>query len=693
MNKRRLLDCQYFRDEDVVVIHEILNGKRNYIITKNPEFHYYIEPELKGKKKETEYYKLKSDLKRIDCLYKDRHFSVASKLGVNISNSRIFDTNYDFRKRLMANHNIYGADDSIEYRSIIDYYAKYKDEIDDSILPNYMFFDIEVHSDFNKLAYVELVKIYEHLNMDKEYNPDLSKLYMERFKYILEEADINKLQEYIKAFIKDVNENIYYDIRFFIALMNCKAMEDNSEKIKGYLKRELTPQKLNFIKANIGFPEEDKALNRIDAISFVDVTNRKLYMYLLKVANDLNDEDLAYITDTNKVQNELFKFIELFILVSYLTNIDNSEKEICKELLDNLPYLTELYKSVNLELLKDEDKQKLEYYINVAKNVIPDYDKRVKMDVEYVLFDREIDMIKSFFHKVKHDIQPNIIAAHNAKFDINTLKNRLAHFGISFDKEVNQLTVYNDPLLDNLACRIKIDMLTLERKKDKTTYVFPGLITLDTLLLYAKTASKEKNWSLDAIAQEELKDSKIPYPFEIFEFYMKDIKRFIKYSAVDTLLLMRLEEVIKFIELIQLILSYSKTDWNNYMYRSTYLTNLLKYELTQRKDGDFVLRNNLTPLNPKKEKVAGSTKEISFQGAYNTNLESVKSYGFKQNVYDLDFSSFYPNASFTTNIAPEVLKFTTSESDKHNDYLMMSRIMFGNKYLNLPTSEEIYNEI
>ncbi len=113
-------------------------------------------------------------------------------------------------------------------------------------------------------------------------------------------------------------------------------------------------------------------------------------------------------------------------------------------------------------------------------------------------------------------------------------------------KQINQLTVYNDMDLDNLQSKIKIDLLTMEKKKDKTRYFCPGVTIVDTLLLYAKTASKEKNWSLDAIVQEELKDSKIPYKFEIFEFYMKDIRRFIKYSAVDTMLLLRLEEVLKF---------------------------------------------------------------------------------------------------------------------------------------------------
>ena len=241
-----------------------------------------------------------------------------------------------------------------------------------------------------------------------------------------------------------------------------------------------------------------------------------------------------------------------------------------------------MYKSI--DIINEEDKIKVNSLIEKARVTIPDYDTRIKTTVEYVLFDNELEY-DSFFLliKLKMKLSQILYAAHNAKFDINTLKNRLAKYGVDFNKQINQLTVYNDMDLDNLQSRIKIDLLTMEKKKDKTRYFCPGVTIVDTLLLYAKTASKEKNWSLDAIVQEELKDSKIPYKFEIFEFYMKDIRRFIKYSAVNTMLLLRLEEVLKFIELFQLILANSKTEWNSYMYRTMYLTNMIKYELGKGK--------------------------------------------------------------------------------------------------------------
>lgn len=691
-HRRKLIDCQYFQDENIVVIQEILNGNRNHIIIKDPDFHYYIEPELKQHKKETKYYKEISQLKRVDCKYKDRFLSVAKELGIEISNPAAIERDYEFRKKLLADHNLYSADDSIEFRTIVKYFEDYKDEIDDSLPINFMFFDIEVHADFNKNIYLELEKAYEHLEFNKSYNPDLSNIYMKPFEYIQNETNLDKVAGYIKEFALNVSKHKYFDIRFYLALMNSKAIEIDRDRVVTYLRKQLTKTRLDYIYSNIGFPDEEKANNRIDAISFVDSKNRKLYMYLLKIENDLeSQEDINYINNTSLVNTELSNFIELFNIVSFLTNIDNKEKEICKELLDNLDYLTEMYKSI--DIINDEDKIKVNSLIEKARVTIPNYDKRIKTIVEYVLFDNELDMILSFFDKVKNEIKPNIIAAHNAKFDINTLKNRLSKYGVDFNKQINQLTVYNDMDLDNLQSKIKIDLLTMEKKKDKTRYFCPGVTIVDTLLLYAKTASKEKNWSLDAIVQEELKDSKIPYKFEIFEFYMKDIRRFIKYSAVDTMLLLRLEEVLKFIELFQLILANSKTEWNSYMYRTMYLTNMIKYELGKRKDGYFVLRDNLTSLNPRKEKSQGSVKEVAYDGAYNTPVERVSGNGLHTNLYDLDFSSFYPSSSITTNICVDVLKFSTEDKTMHNDYLFKSRIGLGNKYFNLPSSKEIYDEI
>lgn len=691
MPKRRLVDCQYFPFKDIVVINEVIEGiGRNYTIIKNPDFYYYVEPELKTNKKFTSYYKNVNELNKVECKYKNRHSSIAKSLGMQFVNDNTIDLNYELKSKIMLNHNIYSGDDSIEFRVIMDYLNKYKDDIDNTIPIKYMFFDIEVHSDFNKHVYSELVNIYKSISKNKEYEPNLENINLDKYDFIMNETDPKIISDHIKEYTHNKDKNAYIDYKFLVALMNSKFYKEiDKERVIKYIKTQVNKDVLKFIHENIGFPDESKALNRVDAISFVDSVERKLYMYLLDTKTDLNEDLTTYINNTNLVTEDLYNFVELFYLVSYLTNIDKSEKENCKELLDNLDYLSNVYKGIEIN---NEDKEKISYFITLAKEKINDYDKKIKIDIEYKCFKEEKTMILDFFNMIKNIIKPNIIAAHNAKFDILTLKNRLELLGENFNSLINQLDIVDNDL-SNIDSDIKIDLLTMERKKDKTRYTIPGLVCLDTLLLYAKLSSKEKNWSLDAIVKEELNDSKIPYQYEIFEFYHKDIKRFIKYSSIDTLLLLRLEEKLKFLDLYQIILFNSRSPWSVYMHKSKTITNLIKYELTNRKDGVFVCRNNLTGLNPKKEKVVGTDTSVGYRGAYNTDTARVKTNGLYQNVFDLDFASFYPNCAITTNLCITNTKFTTPEEEKHNDYMFMSRIGFGNKYLNLPKVDDIIKDL
>lgn len=687
---RRLVDCQYFKSCDIAVLHEIIDGERNYEFIKNPSFTFYIEPELKKLKKETKYYKKKEELKKVECKYSDRFGVIANLINFDCLNNNLNER--EVQSKIMANHNLYGADDSIEHRLIIDYYNKYKDEIDEAIPLNYVFFDIETHSDFDKNIYSEIEKIYNCLDNLDDYVPDLSKIVMTSFNKIMEEEDIENVAYMIKEIEEKNKLNLFYDFRLIIALVLSKVIKTNKERVMSYIRKRLTKEILDYFYDNIGFPDETKGNNRIDAISFVDTKRRKLYMYLLNISDDLDEDCNNYINDEKYVSKDMKDFVELFMLVSNLTNLDKSLKEQCKDILVDLPELNDLYKKITLN---DEEKSRVKILVEKAKNIIPDYEQMIYMDVEYKVFDSELNMLETFFEKIKRDIKPNVMAAHNARFDVNTIKNRLIKYNTSFDYLINQFTEYKEyNRLHSCTSYIKIDTFADSRKQEKTKYKFPGLVMLDTLLMYAKSVQNEKDWSLDSIVREELSDSKIPYEFDITEFYRRDVKKFIKYSSVDTLLLMRLEEKLKFIELMALILSNSKTDWDSHIYRTTFLSNLIKYELKNRKDGVFILRNNLTFLNPKKEKEVGSTKEVAYEGAYNTTLDGVcDTYGFHENLFDLDFSAFYPNCAITTNLCVDQLIFTIEEKEIHNDYIFMSKIAFAKKYLNMPSSEEILKSI
>lgn len=703
-NKRRLIDCQYFRKHDIAVIQEILNGERNYIIIKNPDFEYFIEPELKAHKKDTEYYKPISELKSIKCKYSKIQESILENIPVYYNGERVYNPihiPYEERKsKIMCNHNLYSADDTIENRLIIDYYEKYKDEIDESVPIKFLFFDIETHCDFRYIIYLELEKIFKYLNgLSDKYVAELDDIDLSYYTDMMNEIDPEVFKSHIDKYKKESALNLYTDPRLFIALMKSKMAESEEYRVRtlDFVKRNLTKEKLTYFYENLGFPDENKGNNRIDAISFVDTIERKLYMYLLDIPSDLKDKnDLEYIRNNNFVKTDLSKFVELFSVISFLKNIEKNEYEKYKVLLDQLDDMINIYEKA--EFTEDE-LLKVSEFVNLSKIIIENFDNIVRIDVEYKLFNSELEMLLDFFNKIKYEIKPNIIAAHNAKFDINTIKNRLEKYSknlndkkLSFSYQINQLTDFGEEFQE-LDILIKIDLDVKQQNQEKTKYIFPGLVTLDTLLLYAKLIAKERDYSLNAIALDELSDKKIEYSFDITEFYMRDIKRFIKYSAVDTLLLMRLEEKLKFLELYQFIMSDTKSDWGSYIYTTAYLTNWLKYEFWNNKDCRYVMRNNLTGLNPKKKK---SDDEVGYDGAYNTDLSGAcDSYGYHENLFDLDYSSFYPSCAITTNICPSQFYFSVRDNYKemHNDYMFMDKITFANKYFEMPSIKDIIKEI
>lgn len=86
--------------------------------------------------------------------------------------------------------------------------------------------------------------------------------------------------------------------------------------------------------------------------------------------------------------------------------------------------------------------------------------------------------------------------------------------------------------------------------KKHDTYDLFGRVHLDYLQLYRKyTYHEMHSYSLDAISQYELKESKVAFVGSLDELYKFNFKKFIEYSRQDTMLLFKLEKRLKFIDL------------------------------------------------------------------------------------------------------------------------------------------------
>ena len=83
-----------------------------------------------------------------------------------------------------------------------------------------------------------------------------------------------------------------------------------------------------------------------------------------------------------------------------------------------------------------------------------------------------------------------------------------------------------------------------------TTYDIVGRVHMDYMQLYRKYTYEERHsYSLDAIAEYELGESKTAYEGTLDQLYNKDFRKFIEYNRQDTLLLDKLDKKLRFLDL------------------------------------------------------------------------------------------------------------------------------------------------
>jgi DNA polymerase elongation subunit (family B) len=86
--------------------------------------------------------------------------------------------------------------------------------------------------------------------------------------------------------------------------------------------------------------------------------------------------------------------------------------------------------------------------------------------------------------------------------------------------------------------------------KEEQTYDLVGRIHLDYLQLYKKYNYESRHsYKLDAIGEMEVGENKTQYEGTLDQLYNKDFKKFIEYNRQDTMLLVKINNKLKFLEL------------------------------------------------------------------------------------------------------------------------------------------------
>jgi len=233
---------------------------------------------------------------------------------------------------------------------------------------------------------------------------------------------------------------------------------------------------------------------------------------------------------------------------------------------------------------------------------------------------------------------------------------------------------------------------------------------IDQENLYAnlrKGKGKLESYALDAVAEVELNEHKEKLETNIKTQHFDNYENFFKYSCVDTLLLVMLEEKNHDIEMLYAVSQITETRVDQCLKKTVSLRNLAaKFYKNQ----GYTISNNRASLKQKTGKPRGAyvapthlvnnTGMTLFEGAI------ASQYMFEE-VCDLDLSSLYPSIIIAFNLSPETFikklnvrtinPFDQTEINVEDvlvdDYISKDYVSLGKKYFNLPNMSELIKKV
>lgn len=246
-----------------------------------------------------------------------------------------------------------------------------------------------------------------------------------------------------------------------------------------------------------------------------------------------------------------------------------------------------------------------------------------------LLFRSEIEMFETFFALIE---DADVLTGWNSEgYDIPYTVNRVTRIMSKDDTR-------KFCLLGQLP-----KPRTYERfGKEEQTYDLVGRIHMDYLQLYKKYNYESRHsYSLDAIGEYELGERKTPYEGSLDQLYNKDFKKFVEYNRQDTLLVYKIHNKLKFLELANALAH------ENTVLLPTVMGSVAMIEMAIYNEAHA--RGFIVP--DKKRKGYGSDDEQQAAGAY----VAVPKKGIHEWVGAVDINSLYPSAIRALNMAPETI--------------------------------------
>jgi DNA polymerase elongation subunit (family B) len=244
-----------------------------------------------------------------------------------------------------------------------------------------------------------------------------------------------------------------------------------------------------------------------------------------------------------------------------------------------------------------------------------------------IVFDNESDLLKTFLDLIQ---DADAISGWNSEgFDIPYTVNRVTRV-LSRD-DTRRFCLWDQ----------YPKARTFERfGAESETYDLIGRVHMDYMQLYRKYTYEERHsYSLDAIAEYELQESKTVFEGTLDQLYNQNFRRFIEYNRQDTMILAKLDRKLKFLDLA-----------NTLAHENTVLlqTTMGAVAVTEQAIINEAHERGMVVPNRKERH---SDEDTQAAGAYVATPRK----GIHEYVGSIDINSLYPSAIRALNMGPETI--------------------------------------
>jgi DNA polymerase elongation subunit (family B) len=249
-------------------------------------------------------------------------------------------------------------------------------------------------------------------------------------------------------------------------------------------------------------------------------------------------------------------------------------------------------------------------------------------DIIYYKCKDENELILKFL-QMWEEKSPDIVTGWNIQFfDIPYIYNRTNR--LMGEKTAIRLSPY----------RMIGERTTTIHNRQQTAFDLVGISILDYLELYKKfTYTQQESFRLDHIAYIELGENKLDYSeYEtLHQLYKHDYQKFIEYNIKDVALVDRLDEKMKFIDMVLALAYDAKVNLTD-VFTQVRMWDTLTHNHLWKK-GIIVPQKKHTPKN---EQYAGAYVKEPVPGKYDW-------------VVSFDLNSLYPHLIMQYNVSPDTI--------------------------------------